>query len=336
MGAYSPSTGQYFNDKVTSLNILDDVPTNSIGTNQWNGFVVLYRPNDGGSGKDRIYFIRSNTSGLSSSDASATYTWNVKFLNSGRFTRMSTIYLAPNSTQTFDGVLVTNNGNNIDAEFGSSAGDYNYNVPAGTNPPNTYQDSFLWKQNNSIWNEFEVFWTMLYAGDTFCVDVTDIDCNTILKIELLNGDENNLYKQPLLLGNSSFNNWYLPKSNDSGYPSEDNGNGYHAFILLHLKTKQAIVNDPTSFGIEDIPSDIIFYDENVCPLNNSYYYMSTNCIPISANMQNTPLSGDTYLSGVALNYWNKDIAIAKIGVRIPKEQAFTTSGNIVWVGYMKE
>ena len=60
---------------------------------------------------------------------------------------------------------------------------------------------------------------------------------------------------------------------------------------------------------------------------------SSTSIPICANMQNTSLSGDAYLSGVALNYWNKDFALAKIGVRISKENAFPISGEKISIVY---
>ena len=59
---------------------------------------------------------------------------------------------------------------------------------------------------------------------------------------------------------------------------------------------------------------------------------STTSIPICANMQNTSLTADEYLSGLALYDWNTDIAIGKIAARIPIDSAFVNSGEVIWVG----
>lgn len=58
----------------------------------------------------------------------------------------------------------------------------------------------------------------------------------------------------------------------------------------------------------------------------------TEYIEVCANMQNTSLTGNPTLSSDALYYWNTDIAVAKIAIRIPLENSFPTSNQIIWVG----
>ena len=61
---------------------------------------------------------------------------------------------------------------------------------------------------------------------------------------------------------------------------------------------------------------------------------STVSIPLCANMQNTDLINNPILSGLVEDY-STDIAVGKIGVRIPVESAFVFDGQIVNIVYDK-
>ena len=58
---------------------------------------------------------------------------------------------------------------------------------------------------------------------------------------------------------------------------------------------------------------------------------STAGIPLCANMQNY-LAGDVTLSGLALYTYNKDIALGKVGIRIPYNGAFPIANIPVYLG----
>ena len=60
--------------------------------------------------------------------------------------------------------------------------------------------------------------------------------------------------------------------------------------------------------------------------------LCTDVIEVCANMQNTSMATNPTLSSEALYHWNTDISIGKIAVRIPLENSFPTSNQVIWVG----
>jgi hypothetical protein len=72
-------------------------------------------------------------------------------------------------------------------------------------------------------------------------------------------------------------------------------------------------------------------------ISGNIYLLSgtTLGIPICANMQYS-LSGDRTLSALACYEYNKDIAMGKIGIRIPYEHAFPVSNAEIYLGTVSE
>ena len=182
--------------------------------------------------------------------------------------------------------------------------------------------------------------------DVGYISFKNITCKSVIVIETLHRhghpSEPALVDrfQKLYIGNKTFDNFGMPFDTLYNGESEKNGDGYYSFAYIHPKTNQVIVNDFTKWGINEVPKDLMFFDNEMetCPLVPPNPWYDSSCtIPICANMHECYLPPeptlDPALRQQAFEYWNHDIAIAKTGVKIPPDAAFTVNNAKIWVGY---
>lgn len=288
-GAYSPSTGQQFSTVKTNLSQI----ANGVNKTDPDRLILLWRPNDFNSGEDRLYFIVQDTgtpnaqyyysSAFNSTPNSGAGRGGISITirNSGSFDHFQN---TPTNSQILDNGTVEVDSTLQSLAIWISGGNRWFEIPpnapqtvnAGTNE-GASGESIEWNKNTgrNVWDNVSIGLNQGGNGDCGYFVLNDVSCDTIIQVELMFGHSIDIFSDGLVVGEANqINSWYVPQSGENNAPKEIDGDGNHAFVLIHPQTGQFIANDNSTtnnVSINDYPSDLVFYGAE-CPYNIEQRY----------------------------------------------------------------